>query len=89
MDDLNRRRMAEGGGGGVRAEEKPFRPGRWSPDYLKQVLDQIEADAIACEREAAELKVKKDELNSCLMATQAMAHRLDIQRIKTAFAINA
>jgi len=66
---------------------KTFRPGRWSPDLLKQVLDEIEADAVACDRQSAELKEKKDELNAYLMATQAMCHRLDIQRINRAFAI--
>lgn len=67
--------------------DKPFRPGRWSPDLLKQVLDEIEADAVACDKQGAELKEKKDELNAYLMSTQAMCHRLDIQRIKRAFAL--
>ena len=68
-------------------DDKPFRPGRWSPDILKEVIGVIEKDAVECDKQAAELKAKKDELNSYLMSTQAMCHRLDIQRIKTAFAL--
>lgn len=56
-------------------------------DLLERVLAEIEADATACEKESAEHKANKDELNAYLMGTQAMAHRLDIQRIKRAFAL--
>jgi hypothetical protein len=53
----------------------------------EQVIKTIEADAVACEREGRQLELKQDKLNAYLMATQAMAHRLDIQRIKAAFKI--
>lgn len=51
---------------------------------LALALSKIEADAKDCEMQAAALKAKKDELNAYLMSTQAMAHRLDVQRIKIA-----
>lgn len=51
---------------------------------LDGALATIEADAAACDKESAEQKAKKDELNSYLMSTQAMAHRLDIARINKA-----
>jgi hypothetical protein len=71
----------------METETKPLRPGRWSTDCLQTVLDEIEADAKACEKQAVELEEKKDKLNAYLMNTQAMAHRLDLERIKRAFAI--
>jgi hypothetical protein len=71
----------------MQTETKPLRPGRWSINCLQTVLDEIEAAAKACEEQAAELEEKKDKLNASLMSTQAMAHRLDLARIKKAFAI--
>ncbi len=56
------------------------------PSSIAVVLEAIEADAKACDEEAMALKEKKDELNAYLMSSQAMAHRLDIQRIKNAIA---
>lgn len=49
--------------------------------WLTDVLAVIEKDAKACDKEAKELERKGDKLNAYLMSTQAMGHRLDIQRI--------
>lgn len=56
-----------------------------STNALLRVIREIESDAAACDSEAKSLKGLKDELNSYLMATQAMAHRLDLGRIRRAF----
>jgi len=53
-------------------------------DWVEEVLATIEADAKACEADAKRHKEKGDELNSYLMATQAMAHQLDIARFRMA-----
>jgi hypothetical protein len=53
-------------------------------DWVEEVLAIIEADAKACDADAKRHKEKGDELNSYLMATQAMAHQLDIARFRKA-----
>lgn len=45
-------------------------------------LIQIESDAVSCEMESARFKAAKDEVNAYLMGTQAMAHRLDLEKVK-------
>lgn len=51
---------------------------------LSAAVASIESDAKQCELEAAKLNTTGDKLNGYLMSTQAMAHRLDLQRIKNA-----
>jgi len=53
-------------------------------DWVEEVLATIEEDAKACDADAKRHKEKGDELNSYLMATQAMAHQLDIARFRKA-----
>lgn len=53
---------------------------------IKQAIKEIESDALSCERESDKFKQANDQINAYLMGTQAMAHRLDINRINRALA---
>lgn len=56
-------------------------------DLLSTVVSQMEADAVACESEGAKPTGDPgaDLLNAELFRLQAMAHRLDVARLKRAF----
>jgi hypothetical protein len=68
-------------------EQPEARPVVACSDLLGRVMAEIEADAIECEKEAESHRLKEDKLNAYLMGTQAMAHRLDLARIKRVFAL--
>lgn len=51
---------------------------------LMECLKSIESDAFKCRQEGEDLEKKGDKLNAYLMNTQAMAHELDLARIRLA-----